>query len=126
MTGNVQAGHGSTLLITAYTEPSTIGGNVQADQCKSALLQGNVTVGGNVQIQQCTGAGPNGFQGPYIVINGNFQCQANASNAAPCLAWLGKVHGNVQIQSNVAPTAPDVSLVMVGGNLQCQHTYRRD
>jgi hypothetical protein len=121
VTGNVQAGHGSTLLITAYTEPSTIGGNVQAEQCKSALLQGNVTVGGNVQIQQCTGAGPNGFQGPDIVINGNFQCQANSSNATPCLAWLGKVHGNVQIESNVAPTAPDVSLVTIGGNLQCQH-----
>ena len=121
VTGNVQAGHGSTLLITAYTEPSTIAGNVQAEQCKSALLQGNVTVGGNVQIQQCTGAGPNGFQGPDIVINGNFQCQANASNATPCLAWLGKVHGNVQIESNVAPTASDVSLVTIGGNLQCQH-----
>ena len=39
VTGNVQAGHGSTLLITAYTEPSTIGGNVQATQCTSALLR---------------------------------------------------------------------------------------
>jgi hypothetical protein len=120
VTGNVQAGHGSTLLITAYTEPSTIGGNVQAEQCKSALLQGNVTVGGNVQIQQCTGAGPNGFQGPDIVINGNFQCQGNASNAAPCLAWLGKVHGNVQIRQNTSVTASDVSLVDIGGNLHCE------
>jgi feruloyl esterase len=121
VSGNVQVQNGGTLVINAYNEPSTVGGNVQANQCKSALLQGNVTVGGNLQIQQCTGAGPNGFQGPGIVINGNFQCKANASNATPCLAWLGKVHGDVQIQSNVAPTAPDVSLVTVGGNLQCQH-----
>ena len=121
VSGNVQVQNGGTLVINAYNEPSTVGGNVQAHQCKSALLQGNVTVGGNVQIQQCTGAGPNGFQGPGIVINGNFQCKANASNATPCLAWLGKVHGDVQIESNVAPTAPDVSLVTVGGNLQCQH-----
>jgi hypothetical protein len=120
VTGNVQVGHGSTLLITAYTEPSTIGGNVQADQCKSALLQGNVTVGGNVQIQQCTGAGPNGFQGPDIIINGNFKCQGNSSNAAPCLAWLGKVQGNVQIQQNTSVTASDVSLVDIGGNLHCE------
>jgi feruloyl esterase len=119
--GNVVVGRGSTLLVTAYTEPSTIGGNVQANQCKSALLEGNVTVGGNVQIQLCVGAGPNGFQGPDVVINGNFQCQGNSSNASPCLAWLGRVKGNVQIQSNVAPTASDVSLVTVGGNLQCQH-----
>ena len=121
--GNVQAGKGSSLLITAYTEPSTIGGNVHANQCFSALLEGNVTVGGNVQIQQCTGTGPNGFQGPDIVINGNFQCQGNSSfNYAPCLAWLGKVHGDVQIQSNSSTTAPgpDVSLVTVGGNLHCQ------
>src|SRR5580700_5526244 len=83
VTGNVQAGHGSTLLITAYTEPSTIGGNVQAEQCKSALLQGNVTIGGNVQIQQCTGAGPNGFQGPGVVVNGNFECQGNSSGERP-------------------------------------------
>jgi Tannase and feruloyl esterase len=120
VTGNVQAGHGSTLLITAYTEPSMIGGNVQADQCKSALLQGNVTVGGNVQIQQCTGAGPNGFQGPDIVIKGNFQCQGNSSNAASCLAWLGKVQGDVQIQQNTSVTASDVSLVDIGGNLHCE------
>jgi feruloyl esterase len=120
VTGNVQAERGSTLLITAYTEPSTIGGNVEANNCYSALLEGTVTVGGNVQIQQCNGNGPNGFQGPDIVINGNFQCQGNSSNAASCLAWLGKVHGNVQIQANDGPTAPDVSLVTVGGNLICQ------
>lgn len=117
--GNVMAGRNSTLLITAYTEPSTIGGNVQAQQCNSALLEGNVTVSGNVQIQSCTGAGPNGFQGPDTVIQGNFLCQTNSSNLTPCLAWLGRVNGNVEIHGNVAPTPSDVSLVSVGGNLNC-------
>jgi feruloyl esterase len=120
VTGNVQADKGSTLLIDGYTEPSTIGGNVHANNCYSALLQGSVTVGGNVEIQQCNGNGPNGFQGPDIVINGNFHCQGNSSNAASCLAWLGKVSGNVEIQQNRGPTPPDVSLVTVGGNLICQ------
>ena len=82
VTGNVQAAPGSTLLISAYTEPSTIGGNVEATDCYSALLEGTVTVGGNLQILGCHGNGPNGFQGPDIVINGNFQCDANSSNAA--------------------------------------------
>src|SRR5579863_4686974 len=40
VTGNVLAGQGSTLLITGYAEPSTIGGNVQANNCYSALLEG--------------------------------------------------------------------------------------
>src|ERR1700722_15988124 len=117
VTGNVQAIPGSNLLITAYTEPSTIGGNVEATNCYSALLEGNVTVGGNVQVLGCHGNGPNGFQGPDIVINGNFQCEGNSSNAASCLAWLGKVSGDVQIQLNHGQTAPDVSLCTVGGNL---------
>jgi hypothetical protein len=119
VTGNVQAAPGSTLLISAYTEPSTIGGNVEAIDCYSALLEGSVTVGGNLQILGCHGNGPNGFQGPDIVINGNFQCDANSSNAASCLAWLGKVSGNLQISLNHGQTAPDVSLVAVGGDLIC-------
>ena len=119
VTGNVQAAPGSTLLISAYTEPSTIGGNVEAIDCYSALLEGTVTVGGNLQILGCHGNGPNGFQGPDIVINGNFQCDANSSNAASCLAWLGKVAGNLQISLNHGQTAPDVSLVAVGGDLIC-------
>ena len=118
VSGNVQARPGSTLLINAYTEPSTIGGNVLAEKCYSVLLEGNVTVGGNVQIEQCNGNGPNGFQGPDVVINGNFQCEGNSSNATSCLAWLGKVNGNVQILAN-RQTAPDVSLVTVGGDLTC-------
>jgi hypothetical protein len=119
VTGNVQAGQGSTLLINGYTEPSTIGGNVQAEKCYSVLLEGNVTVRGNLQIEQCNGNGPNGFQGPDIVINGNFQCEGNSSNAASCLAWLGKVDGNVQILQNHGQGVPDVSLVTVGGDLIC-------
>jgi len=119
VTGNVQAGQGSTLLINGYTEPSTIGGNVQAEKCYSVLLEGNVTVGGNLQIEQCNGNGPNGFQGPDIVINGNFQCEGNSSNAASCLAWLGKIDGNVQVLQNRGQGVPDVSLVTVGGDLMC-------
>jgi hypothetical protein len=52
-----------------------------------------------------------------VLIRGNFEC---LSNAGPCLAWLGTVDGNVQIQSNNAKAASDVSLVSVGGNLDCQ------
>ena len=118
VTGNVQAKQGSTLLINGYTEPSTIGGNVLATNCYSALLEGNITVVGNVEIQQCSGNGSNGFQGPDIHIKGNFHCQGNSSNTTSCLAWLGKVDGNVQIQQNHG-SAPDVSLVTVGGNLLC-------
>jgi hypothetical protein len=59
-----------------------------------------VTVGGNLNINSCNGTGTalkNGFQGPDVLIHGNFEC---LSNAGPCLAWLGTVDGNVQIQSN--------------------------
>jgi len=114
VSGNVQVQSRGTLLVNAYLEPSSIGGNVQATNCSSALLEGNVTVGGNVQIEGCTGAGPNGFQGQDIVIKGNFLCQ---NNSGGCEAWLGEVTGNVQVQSNGPGT--DVSLATVGGNLQC-------
>src|SRR3984957_21186461 len=119
VTGNVQAKAGSPLLINGYPEPSTIGGNVQAENCYSVLLQGNVTVNGNVQIEGCNGNGPNGFQGPDIAIKGNFHCEGNSSNAASCLAWLGKVDGNVQIQQNHGQGVADVSLVNIGGDLIC-------
>jgi hypothetical protein len=114
--GNVHVGKGASLVVTAYTEPSTISGNVEAVNCGSVLLQGNVTVEGNLHIQSCSG-GPNGFQGPDTLVKGDFHCQ---SNAGPCLAWLGKVEGNVHIQSNRSKTASDVSLLSVGGNLHCQ------
>lgn len=120
VSGNVQVGRGATLVVNGYNEPSTIAGNVQATQCASALIEGAVMIGGNLQIQFCTGSGPNGFQGPDVMIKGNFLCQGNSSNAAPCLAWLGKVSGNVQIAHNMSATPSDVSLVDISGNLSCQ------
>lgn len=114
--GDVDVRKGASLVVTAYTEPSTIRGDIRARNCGSVLLQGNVTVEGDLQIQSCAG-GPNGFQGPDTLIKGNFECQ---SNAGPCLAWLGEVAGNLHIQSNRANTASDVSLVSVGGNLHCE------
>jgi hypothetical protein len=115
--GNVAVGQNAILVVSAYTEPSEIGGNIEANNCNSVLLQGNVTVGGNLNISACNGTASNGFQGPDVLIQGNFEC---LSNAGPCLAWLGTVDGNVQIQSNSAKAASDVSLVSVGGNLDCQ------
>lgn len=120
VSGNVQVGRGSTLIVNGYNEPSTIAGNVEANGCTSALIEGTVLIGGNLQIQLCTGSGPNGFQGPDVVVKGNFLCQGNSSNAAPCLAWLGKVDGNVQIAHNMSVTPADVSLVDISGNLSCQ------
>jgi feruloyl esterase len=122
VTGNITVGAGSTLLVNAYNEPSSIGGSVTATSCASALLEGLVTVGGNVQITSCV-SGPNGFQGPDAVIQGNFTCQSNAVTAnqvQPCLAWLGKVVGNVTISSNTSVTASDVSLATIGGTLDCE------
>ena len=118
MTGNVTVQPGGSLLIMAYLEPSTIGGNVQANNCVSTLLEGNVTVNGNLQITNCTGTAASGFQGAGIVIGINFQCQ---NNAGPCEAWLGQIAGNAQIQNNRSVTASDVSLDTVEGNFQCQN-----
>jgi hypothetical protein len=115
--GNVAVGQNATLVVSAYLEPSEIAGNIEANTCQSVLLQGNVTVGGNLNINACNGTTSNGFQGPDVLIQGNFDC---LSNAGPCLAWLGTVDGNVEIQSNNAKAASDVSLVSVGGNLNCQ------
>ena len=50
VTGNVTVQLGGSLLITAYLEPSTIGGNVRASNCVSTLLEGNVSVKGNLQL----------------------------------------------------------------------------
>ena len=58
-------------LSMAYTEPSTIGGSITAAGCASTYLEGNVTVGGDLLISGCS-SGPNGFQGPDILIQGNF------------------------------------------------------
>jgi feruloyl esterase len=117
VTGNVRVGSNATLTVSAYTEPSTIGGNIEAANCKSVLLNGNVEVGGNVVINSCNGLTPSGFRGPDVAIRGNFECNANAG---PCVAWLGRIEGNVQLIHNVSPAgASEVSLVSVGGNLNC-------
>ena len=118
VTVNVKVSQGASLMIAAYGEPSTIGGNVEADHCKFVLLGGNVTVGGNLQIHQCTGTANNGFQGPGVKISGDFECH---NNSGPCRAWLGEVDGNVQIHNNGSITASDISLVTIGGDLQCKN-----
>jgi hypothetical protein len=115
--GDVRVGRDASLIVSAYTEPSAIDGDVEAKNCRSVLLQGNVTVRGNLSINSCNGTAWSGFQGPDVVIHGDFECQ---SNAGPCLAWLGTVGENIRIQSNKSQGASDISLVSVGGNLHCQ------
>src|SRR6266436_10049602 len=100
--GHVRVGHNATLVVSAYTEPSTIDGNIEATNCKSVLLNGNVEVGGNVVINSCNGLTPSGFRGPDVVIRGNFECNANAG---PCVAWLGRIEGNVQLMTTLPPTS---------------------
>src|ERR1700733_10199230 len=115
VTGNVVLETGANLVISAYDEPSTVGGSVLAHLCGTALLQGAVTVAGDVQIRECTGTGTSGFQGPDIAIQGNYEC---ASNAGPCMAWLGSGPGTVTVQSNRVRTSY-ISLVSIGGTLTC-------
>src|SRR5216683_4162129 len=114
VTGDVQVLQNATLAVDATQQPTTIDGNVQANHCASALFEGGVTVTGSVQIQQC--AQRSGFVGPGIKIGGSFQC---VDNGGGCQADLGDVHGFVQIQGNNASAASDISLISVGGNLQC-------
>jgi hypothetical protein len=122
--GDIDVEAGATLVVNGYLEPTTVGGDIRARHCSSALLEGNVTVGGRVQFADCTGAGPNGFQGPGTIIRGNFEC---ANNAGPCEAWLGNVGGSVHMVNNGG--ASDVSLVDIGGALVCagnsSTTHRR-
>ncbi len=112
VTGDVQVRQNASLTIDATEQPTTIGGNVAAIGCASALLEGGVTVTGDLQIERCSQQ--SGFIGPGVKIGGNFQC---LSNAGACEAELGTVQGSVQLQRNNA--ASDISLVSVGGNLQC-------
>jgi hypothetical protein len=116
VTGDVHVQQGGSLVVAAYDEPSTIGGNVEATNCVSALLEGNVTIKGDLDITGCTGTTANGFQGPGIVIGGNFQC---LNNAGPCEVWLGRIAGDVRVQNNSGARS-DVSLNTIGGNLICQ------
>ena len=115
ISGSISVSQGASLVVEAYEEPSTIGGDIDANHCKSLLLEGNVTVNGSVEAHQCTG--PAGFQGPGVKIGGNFECH---NNSGPCGAWLGEVGGTVHIHNNDSKTASDVSLVTVGGDLQCK------
>ena len=119
VTGSIEVGQGSTLVVNGYNEPSTIEGNIVASQCTAVLLEGTITVGGDVQISYCVGSTSNGFVGPDVVIDGSFLCQGNSSSAAPCLAQLGRVHGDVVVNHNMSPVASDVSLVDIGGSLLC-------
>ncbi len=72
---------------------------------------------GDVRIANCTGTAANGFQGPGIVIGGNFHC---LNNAGPCEAWLGQIAQNARIQGD-GGAASDVSLNTIEGNLQCDN-----
>src|SRR5580693_10295277 len=47
VSGNVQVSQNASLTVDGREEWSSIGGNVQANGCASALLEGSVTVGGN-------------------------------------------------------------------------------
>jgi hypothetical protein len=143
VTGNVQVGKGASLLVQPHGgQTITIGGNVQADRCQSVLVDvleggamsvgGNVqadrcqsvsvdvleggamSVGGNVHIQNCTAL--SGYNGA-ITISGNFAC---ANNSGTCIARLGSVRGNVQVNNNSGGSDPgaDVEQNNVGGNVQ--------
>ena len=115
VTGDVHVLQNASLTIDATQQPTTINGNVLANQCTSALLKGGVTVSASVQIRQC--AQPSGFVGPGVKIGGDFQC---INNGGGCQADLGDVQGSVQVQLNNSSAASDISLVSVGGNLECQ------
>jgi len=112
--GNIHVLQNASLTVDATQQPTTIDGNVQADHCAFALLEGGVTVTGNVRIGQC--AQQSGFVGPGIKIRGNFEC---TKNVGACEADLGDVHGDLEIDGNSGASA-DISLVSVGGNLRCQ------
>ena len=111
VSGDVHVLQNASLTIDATEQPTTINGNVLANGCTSALLEGGVTVSDSVQIRQCSQQ--SGFIGPGVKIGANFQC---INNPGGCEAELGTVQGSVQIEGS---NASDISLVSVGGNLQC-------
>jgi hypothetical protein len=126
--GDVQISENASLTVDVTQQPTMIYGNMQANHCASVLLEGGVTVTGSVHIQQC--AQESGFVGPGIKIGGDFQC---INNGGGCQARLGDVHGFVQMQGNNSSAASDISLVSVGGSLQCHgntppptHTFGPD
>ena len=115
VSGDVRVMQNATLLVDGREEWTSIGGNVTAAGCASALLDGSVTVDGNLEIHACRTR--SGFTGPGIKIHGNYLCQ---NNRADCTAVLGEIDGNVETSNNKSGAASDISLTAVGGNLQCQ------
>jgi feruloyl esterase len=115
VSGDVRVMQDATLLVDGREEWTSIGGNVTAAGCVSALLDGSVTVHGDIEIHACRST--SGFTGPGIKIHGNFLCQ---NNRADCKAVLGEIDGNVEISNNKSGAASDISLTAIAGNLQCQ------
>jgi hypothetical protein len=113
--GNVSVGTGAIFFVIS---PSTINGNVVADQCR--IVQMEVTgvtgamVGGNVQIQNCMGDVVSGEMIGFE-IGGNFACNGNS---AGCIAVGDNIKGNAQINDNSGSSA--VNNNRIAGNLQCE------
>jgi hypothetical protein len=105
ITGDVAVGPNATLVVSAYLEPSEIAGNIEASTCNSVLLQGNGDRRRKPEHQRVQRHGVERFPGAGRAHSGQFRLQ---SNTGPCLAWLGTVDGNVQIQSNNAKAASAV------------------
>jgi hypothetical protein len=63
ITGNVRVESEATLIGSAYTRPSEVGADIEPKNCKSVLLQGNVTVGGDLNI---------------VSAGGNLSCEGNS------------------------------------------------
>jgi hypothetical protein len=76
-------------------------------------------VGGNVQIQHCTVLSGYNTVPPLgaVTISGNFACDHNSGG---CIADLGSVRGNVEVNnnSNGSGRGADVRTNNVGGNVQ--------
>ena len=120
--GNVHVRQNASLTVDATQQPATIDGNLHADHCAFALLEGGVTVTGNVRIGQC--AQQSGFVGPGIKIGGDFEC---TNNLGACKADLGDVHGNLRIDSNSGASADTASFRSAGtfganGTRRCRRT----
>lgn len=66
--GDLQVGRDATVVVSTYTEPFEIRGDVEARNCKSVLLQGNVTVGASLNINSCNGSAWNGtaYQASFV------------------------------------------------------------
>jgi hypothetical protein len=122
--GNVTVAKGGSLTISP---PVKIGGNILTDQgCLYVAIFASSsapwTIGGNVEIEDCTSGSQsqfigNGYLGVSgapqdLKIGGNFTCTGNDS---ACIADLGSVGGNVQVNDNFAAA---VFGNTVGGNLE--------